>query len=407
MTSLRSTFRKWWRPPRKASDREMDRSVTFLELFYDLVYVALVAQLAHALAEEATPSGVLEFGFLFIIVWWAWFNGSSYHDLHGNNDIRTRVFTFLQVFAVAAMAVFAHDALGESSVGFALAYAAFQLILGYLWWRTGVYDPNHRPLSRPYSFAFLITTLLFVVSIFVAVPIRFYLWGVAVLISLILPFNAFLQSKKHPAIQEEVDRILDVSPALVERFGLLTIIVLGEVVVGTVNGVAGHHHLDWTIGITAGLGILIAISLWWIYFDFVSHRKPQPTRGKVSQWFYLHLPMTAGIAAVGAAVFSIIEHSGEPLEAGVRWLLVGSVSLVLLCVAVLMQAIQVPEHYYPLYRRGGLITVVSALIVLLLGIPDLPVILLLTLLVLLMITPVFYGILVWIQVLGAEEISIE
>ena len=51
MTSLRSSFRQWWRPPRKASEREMDRSVTFLELFYDLVYVVLVAQLAHALAE--------------------------------------------------------------------------------------------------------------------------------------------------------------------------------------------------------------------------------------------------------------------------------------------------------------------------------------------------------------------
>jgi low temperature requirement protein LtrA len=385
----------------------MDRSVTFLELFYDLVYVVLVAQLAHALAEDTTLSGALGFAFLFIIVWWAWFNGSSYHDLHGNNDIRTRVFTFLQMFTVASMAVFAHDALGESSVGFALSYAAFQLILTYLWWRTGVHDPNHRPLSRPYSFSFLITTLLFAGSIFVDPPVRFYLWGIAVLISLILPFNAFLQGKKNPAIQEEVDRIIDVSPALVERFGLLTIIVLGEVVVGTVNGVAGHHHLDWAVGITAGLGMLIAISLWWIYFDFVSHRKPQVTQGKVAQWFYLHLPMTAGIAAVGAAVFNVIEHSGEPLDAGARWLLVGSVSLVLTCVALLMQAIQVPERFYPLYRRGGLITLACALIILLLGIPTLPVIPLLFILVLAMITPVFYGIKVWIQLLGAEEVTID
>jgi low temperature requirement protein LtrA len=68
-----------------------------------------------------------------ITIWWAWFNGSSYHDLHGNNDIRTRVFTFSQMFSVVAMAVFAHDAPGEVSVGFALSYAAFQLILTYLW----------------------------------------------------------------------------------------------------------------------------------------------------------------------------------------------------------------------------------------------------------------------------------
>jgi len=292
-------------------------------------------------------------------------------------------------------------------VGFALSYAAFQLILTYLWWRTGVHDPNHRPLSRPYSFVFLVTTLLFIGSIFVAIPVRFYLWGIAVLLSLVLPFNTFRQGRNSAVIQEEVDRIIDVSPSLVERFGLLTIIVLGEVVVGTVNGVAEHDQLNWAIGMTAALGMIIAIGLWWVYFDFVSHRRPRPTMSTVGQWFYLHLPMTAGIAAVGAAVFNVIEHSGEPLETGVRWLLVGSVSLVLACVALLMQSIQIPKEYYPLYRRGGLITLVSAVIGLFLGILNLPTIPLLIILVLVMITPVFYGIKVWIQVFNAEEIPLE
>ncbi len=397
-------FRKWWQPPRKASDRELDRSVTFLELFYDLIYVALIAQLAHALAEHVTVAGVLNFAFLFIIVWWAWFNGSTYHDIHGNNDIRTRVFTFLQMFTVAFMAVFAHNALGEGSVGFALSYTAFQLILTYLWWRTGVHDPNHRPLSRPYSFAFLVTTLLFTVSVLVPAPYRFYLWGIAVLISLILPFNTFLQGRKDTLIQEEVDRILDVSPSLVERFGLLTIIVLGEVVVGTVNGVAEHDHLTWTVGITAVLGMLIAIGLWWVYFDFVSHRKPQVTMSKVGQWFYLHLPMTAGIAAVGAAVFNIIEHGAEPMEASVRWLLVASVSLVFACVALLMQSLQLPQEQVSLYRRGGMITLVASALILLLGLIPLATIPLLAILIILMLVPIFYGIKVWITVFGAEEI---
>jgi len=57
----------------------------------------------------------------------------AYHELHGNNDIRTRFFTFLQMFIVVAMIVFAHNALEEGSVGFALSYAAFQLVLTYLW----------------------------------------------------------------------------------------------------------------------------------------------------------------------------------------------------------------------------------------------------------------------------------
>ncbi len=135
--------------PRKAGDRLEHLQVSFLELFYDLVYVVLISQLSHSLAEHISLVGVAGFAFLLVIVWWAWFNGSSYHDLHGSNDLRTRVLTFLQMFTVIAMAVFAHDALGDSSVGFSLSYAAFQLILTYLWWRTGVHDPDPARCPAP------------------------------------------------------------------------------------------------------------------------------------------------------------------------------------------------------------------------------------------------------------------
>lgn len=137
MTIILRRYRDWWQPPRRAGDHLEDRWVTFLELLYDLVYVVIIAELSHALAEHITWGSLGGFAFLFVIVWWAWFNGTSCHDLHGQNDIRTRVLTFLQMISVVAMAVFAHDALGERSVGFALSYAAFQLILTYMWWRTG------------------------------------------------------------------------------------------------------------------------------------------------------------------------------------------------------------------------------------------------------------------------------
>ena len=126
MTSLRRNFRRWWQPPKNIRDREGERRVTFLELFYDLVYVVLISQLSHSLAEHIDWAGVGGYLFLFVTVWIAWVNGTMYHDLHSNNDIRTRIFTFLQMFTVAGMAVFAHHALGEGSVGFALSFAAYQ-----------------------------------------------------------------------------------------------------------------------------------------------------------------------------------------------------------------------------------------------------------------------------------------
>jgi low temperature requirement protein LtrA len=128
MSLLQRTFRMWWQAPHLTSERIEHRTVSFLELFYDLVYVVLIAEVAHGLAGHVDAAGLGRFVFLFLIVWWAWLNGTIYHDLHGNDDLRTRVFTFQQMICVAAMAVFAHDALGATSVGFALAYAGFYLI---------------------------------------------------------------------------------------------------------------------------------------------------------------------------------------------------------------------------------------------------------------------------------------
>lgn len=406
MASIRQSFRRWWQPPRNLRDREEERSVTFLELFYDLVYVVLISQLAHSLATHVNLEGVLGFAFLFSLVWWAWLNGTLYHDLHGNNDIRTRVFTFLQMFTVAAMAVFAHNALGAGSVGFALSFAAYQLILTYLWWRTGVHDSNHRPLSQPYALAFLFSALLFIVSVFVPVPFRFVLWALVLLLSLALPLLTFATGRNNPQVQAQIDISFSVSPSAVERFGLLTIIVLGEVIVGVVAGVAGYHHLTWLVGITGALGMIVAIGLWWIYFDFISQHFPIDKRSKVVSWMYLHLPMTAGIAATGAALLNVVEHTGEPLTAEGRWLLVGAVAVALICIALLMRSIQIPDEHQQVYRIGGIVTFVSSLLILLLGLTSIPAVPLLIVLILLMLTPVFYGIKMWIQFLGAEEIAL-
>jgi low temperature requirement protein LtrA len=265
-----------------------DRRVSFLELFYDLVYVVLIARLAHALSENINPEGIGSFIFLFVIVWWSWINGTLYHDLHSQNDVRTRVFTFLQMFAVSAMAVFVPDALGEGSVGFALSYAAFLFILTYMWWRTGVHDPDHRPLSQPYSSITLVSGLLYVGSVFVPTPWRFYLWGLALILCLLLPLIMVFVSRRNPQAQEQFAITSYPSPALVERFGLFTIIVLGEVIVSVVQGVAGLHQLSWLAGGTAALGMLVAIGVWWLYFDFISHRLPITKQYGSLRWFYSH-----------------------------------------------------------------------------------------------------------------------
>jgi low temperature requirement protein LtrA len=80
-------FRQWfWRPPRPHGQSLRDRSVTNLELLYDLVYVAVIGQAAHHLAEDVSGRSIAEFAIIFAMVWIAWTNGSLYVELHGRQD---------------------------------------------------------------------------------------------------------------------------------------------------------------------------------------------------------------------------------------------------------------------------------------------------------------------------------
>jgi low temperature requirement protein LtrA len=399
----RIRFRRWWQPPRPASEHAEERRVTFLELFYDLVYVVIIAEISHALAGEISLTNIGIFVFLFVIVWWAWLNGALYHDLHGNNDIRTRVFTFLQMLTVAAMAIFAHNAFEEGSVGFALSYAAYHLILTWLWWRTGVHDPDHRPLSQPYSFTFLITSVLFILSVFLPPPWRFVMWLLALLVDLAL--LSLLMTNRSMAIQEAISRLVLISPSVVERFGLFTIIVLGEVIVGVVSGVAELPHLSWLAGSSAFFGMLIAIGLWWIYFDFVSGHPPIRQMRQTLAWIYLHLPVTMGIAAVGASILNVVEHAGEPLPREVHWLLVVAVAAVLTGVGLILKSLNIPADQRRLFRTGARVAFIAGLLVILTGLLPMGTTQLLLVLIALLLAPILYGILVWIKLFDARELE--
>ena len=127
-------FRTWfWRPPRAHGEVIEDRSVSFLELFYDLVYVVVISQAAHHLVGHLSARGVVEFVIIFALVWLAWLNGTQYYELHGREDGRTRAFVFLQMALLVLLAVFTEEAAGASGTGFALTYAAYLVVLTWLW----------------------------------------------------------------------------------------------------------------------------------------------------------------------------------------------------------------------------------------------------------------------------------
>lgn len=325
--------KQWLQPPRLRvgeAEQGQHRHATWLELFYDLVFVVAVSQLAHKLSNEVSLPGFLNFAALFVPVWWAWIGTTFYANRFDTDDIGRRILMGLQMLAIATLAVNVHHGLGESSIGFALAYAAsrLMLVLEYLW--AGWHIPKARPLTNRYALGFTVGALLWLISVFVPLPFRLGLWAIGLLIDFATPLSIGRITLQIPPHADH----------LPERFGLFTIIVLGEAIIAVVNGIS---EIDWNgVSVMAAvLGFTTAFSLWWIYFENVegSVLETAPASGRIlilQVWLYIHLPLVIGLAATGVGVEHVIASaSNVALPNPERWLICGSVALCYTALAVL------------------------------------------------------------------------
>ncbi len=324
-----------FRPPtlRSGYDREKERHATWLELFYDLVFVGAVSQLASSLNEDYSPLGVLKFSALFVPVWWAWAGHTFYLTRFDSDDLGRRFLTMIQIVAVASLAVHAPEALGKTSEGFALSYAAvrFMLVTEYL--RAGRHIPHVRVLTNRYCLGFGLAASLWALSALVTTPWRFWLWGLAVIVDFLAPLTAGeLHARFPPHLMH-----------LPERFGLFTIIVIGEAVVSVVMGV-GKHGLDFVSGMAGIMGLVMAYSLWWGYFEGA---KGAATLTLLSQgnvyryqlWLYSHIPLVLGITSTAVGVKQLIALSTwQTLSMPEGWVLSCSVGISVVALSLILLA---------------------------------------------------------------------
>ncbi|HEX2680708.1 MAG TPA: low temperature requirement protein A, partial [Candidatus Dormibacteraeota bacterium] len=302
-------FKNWfWRPPRPHGDTIIDRRVSPLELLYDLVYAAVIAQAGTHLAGHVSAAGLVEFTLVFSLTWNAWTNGTLYLELHGRDDGRTRTYVFLQIGILAILAVFAGDPTGLTGSAFALAYAAFLVVMTWLWYevrRQDAREGRHEFLvdTGRYVAAMAISVMVFLVSAFLPTNVRFGVWalfavGWIVLLSVLGRSPVGLGRGMAP------------TDSLVDRFGTFTLIVLGEVVFGVVDGLSHSRH-DFTTIATGMVALVVGFGFWWIYFDVVGGRLPKGDGGALANWMLSHYPITLSIAAAGAGMVSLLEHAHD------------------------------------------------------------------------------------------------
>ena len=329
-----STRRRWLRPPQlRTLDADQDeRHATWLELFFDLVFVISIAEVVHTLEDYRTLADFAGTAGMFVAVWWAWVGYTVYADRFDTDDLLHRVLVLAGMLAVVAMALSVHDALHGGSARFALAFVAVRGVVLLLNARARRHAAEARPLLNLYLTAFSIGASLWLVSVLVPEPARYLLWGVALVIELSAPWVGRHQIARAPIHASH----------LVERFGLFTLIVLGESVISVAQGVAKGAQGDWTAAMatSAVAGFLVVASLWWLYFDRLDDGTIRSVlRGLI--WNYAHLPLLAGLVSVALGIeYAVREAATGQLERTTALALGAGTALYLLATVVTGRALR-------------------------------------------------------------------
>ena len=309
-------MRKWWQPP-TLGEPNSERRAGWLELFYDLVYIAAVIELGSYFHGELTPLGTLRYVFLFLIVWWSWSGTTYYENRFIADDALHRILIFLQIFFVGSLASNIPRAFGEGAAMFAFSYAALRIILILMYARAYRAVPDTRALIRNYTAGFSLGILCFVLSMFVPAPWTYVLWGLGIGAEVIVHMLFGTQGLE--------GRFPFNLAHLSERYALFIIIVLGDSFIKAIGRTAEEGVGPGTY-VFGAFGVLMTVSLWWIYFDDVAEAALKQGYDSLTSWVYAHFPLSVAIVGFGVAVEDVTQlQFGVPMELPLFWLLYLSV----------------------------------------------------------------------------------
>jgi low temperature requirement protein LtrA len=294
----------WFQIMNPRDPGEEHRQASFLELFFDLCFVVAIAQAAaelhHAVADDHIVSGIINYLMVFFAIWWAWMNFTWFASAYDNDDVAFRIATFIQITGALILAAgveqgFAHQNFNTIFIGYLVMRAG----LASLWVRAAFHDPPRKGTNLIYAFgisgAMIGWGIMYIVGYW---PV----WGFAMMVGveLLVPMLAEYKDKTpwHPG-------------HIAERYGLLTIIVLGESVLAATNAVQIALNEQGTefnalLSVIVG-GLLILFSFWWLYFSKSAHHF-LTSRRKAFIWGYGHYFIFGSVAAVGAGLAVNIDQ---------------------------------------------------------------------------------------------------
>ncbi len=286
--------------------------VTFVELFFDLVFVFAVTQLSHSLAEHPTPLGVLQTALLLLAVWWAWIDTSWCTNWLDPEKAPVRLLLFALMLGGLVLSSAIPKAFDTRGLAFAFALAGIQVgrCLFMLWALKGHSPGNYRNFQRITVWRAL-AAALWIAGAFADGGGRLGLWAAALLVETTAPAFGFWV----PGLGRSTTEDWDVEGGhMAERCGLFVIIALGESIL--VTG-AKFASLTWTPTTVAAFVVAFvgSVAMWWIYFNVGAERarrniaaSSDPGRIARLSYTYLHLPLVAGIIVAAVGDELVLSH---------------------------------------------------------------------------------------------------
>ena len=292
------------------------RTVDWYELFFDLVFVVVVAVSAHLIEVDTSALTVLTFVLLFFPLWWAWVNLSVTSNLFGQRYRAIGVLLIAAMPGPAAMAIAISAGIADYAWLYAAGAAWIRLVLLVMWLLP--FRSNATRLARWRPFAYnLGTAVIWLASIAVPQPWQFLVWGAAVAVELVL---LGARSRNDRSIYSDAS----IGHAL-ERLGLLVVIVIGEAVYLSVTALA--EHLTLPGGAAASFGLVICAVLARAFF---AAGAPSAEAGLVSAQragsfgvmrdviMYFPFLIVTGLTLIAASIGISVAHGEAPLELDAR-----------------------------------------------------------------------------------------
>ncbi|MEV4613940.1 low temperature requirement protein A [Kitasatospora sp. NPDC049258] len=285
---------------------EPHRAATPLELFFDLCFVVAVAQaggqLAHSVTEDHLANGLVGYAFAFFAIWWAWMNFTWFASAYDVDDVPYRITTLVQITGVLILAagvprMFDDQDLTLSVVG----YVVMRLAMVTQWLRAARGESGGaRVMALRYAAGITVCQVGWALMLLVPASTRPYVVPIGIALELSVPVFAerHTQSTWHPH-------------HIAERYGLFTLIVLGETVsaatVAIQSALDEHEALGELLPIAGG-GILLCFAAWWIYFARPIHEHLRSNR-QAFLWGYGHYLVLGSAAAIGAGLEVAVEYA--------------------------------------------------------------------------------------------------